>query len=226
MLKKQSLISAWLLSIPLSLVTGAAAGQALPAAADPPGFYGGVSLRDSGREADGLSFGHLTSVWSRFTQPTTEDAGARTLAYGGYRWANDLSVEAALATVDRYSLQPALSGSRRGVGLALGSDSDAGGKLWNIDVFTSWEFRKSFSLYGRLGYAQSDPQPTYLSGFVTDVRRNREGVNYGLGLRYDMSPALGLRLEYARFGRLPGESLTAGVLPENDQLQLGVQFRF
>jgi hypothetical protein len=58
-----------------------------------------------------------------------------------------------------------------------------------------------------------------------DVRRNRDGMNYGLGLRYDMTPALGLRLEYARFGRFPGESLT-GILPENDQLQLGVQFRF
>jgi len=222
MVKKQYLISV----ICLSLAAGSAAGaDPAPTAVDTSGFYGGVSLRNSGREADGLSFGHLSSVWSRFALPTTEDAGARTLAYGGYRWANDLSVEAALATVDRYSLQPALTGTRRGVGLALGNDIDVGGRTWNVDVFTSWEFRKSFSLYGRLGYAQSDPQPTYLPGFVGDVRRSRDGVNYGLGLRYDMSPALGLRLEYARFGRFPGESLT-GVLPENDQLQLGVQFRF
>ena len=222
MFKKQHLIFA----IGLSLAAGAAAGaEPVPTAADPPGFYGGVSLRSSGRDADGLSFGHLTSVWSRFTLPTTEDAGARTLAYGGYRWANDLSVEAALATVDRYSLQPALTGARRGIGLSLGNDIDVGGKAWNLDVFTSWEFRKSFSLYGRLGYAQTEPQPAYLPGFVGDVRRNRDGVNYGLGLRYDMTPALGLRLEYARFGRFPGESLT-GILPENDQLQLGVQFRF
>src|SRR4029450_3287111 len=98
MFKKQHLIFA----IGLSLAAGTAAGaESPPTAADPPGFYGGVSLRSSGREADGLSFGHLTSVWSRFTLPTSEDAGARTLAYGGYRWANDLSVEAALATVDR-----------------------------------------------------------------------------------------------------------------------------
>jgi long-subunit fatty acid transport protein len=57
------------------------------------------------------------------------------------------------------------------------------------------------------------------------VRRNRDGVNYGLGLRYDMTPALGLRLEYARFNRLPGE-LATGVMPESDQVQLGLQFRF
>lgn len=222
MLKKQDLVFA----VSLLLAAGVAAGAELaPAVADAAGFYGGVSLRDSGRESDGLSFGHLSSVWSRFARPTAEDAGARTLAYGGYRWANDVSVEAAVETIDRYWLQPALPGSRRGVGLALANDNDLGGKAWNVDVYTSWEFRKSFALYGRLGYAQSDAQPSYAPGFVSDVRRNRDGVNYGLGLRYDMSPALGLRLEYARFGRLPGESLT-GVLPENDQLQLGVQFRF
>ncbi|MEO8754241.1 MAG: outer membrane beta-barrel protein [Casimicrobiaceae bacterium] len=211
--------------MPLLLAGGAAAGaEPSPVAAEPAGFYGGVSLRDSGRESDGLSFGHLNSVWGRFSLPTTEDKGARTLAYGGYRWANDLAVEAAVASVDRYLLQPAVPGSRRGVGLALANDGDAA-KIWNVDVYTSWEFRKSFSLYGRLGYAQSEAQPSYVQGFVGDVRRNRDGVNYGLGLRYDMSPALGLRLEYARFGRLPGEALT-GTFPENDQLQLGVQYRF
>jgi len=50
-------------------------------------------------------------------------------------------------------------------------------------------------------------------------------VNYGLGLRYDFSPALGLRLEYARFTRFAGESLS-GFLPDSDQVQLGLQFRF
>jgi hypothetical protein len=40
-----------------------------------------------------------------------------------------------------------------------------------------------------------------------------------------MTRALGLRLEYARFARLPGE-LATGVMPENDQLQFGLQYRF
>ena len=58
-----------------------------------------------------------------------------------------------------------------------------------------------------------------------DVRRLRDGVNYGLGLRYDMNSALGLRLEYGRFGRFAGE-FGAGLLPESDQVTFGVQFRF
>jgi len=36
---------------------------------------------------------------------------------------------------------------------------------------------------------------------------------------------LGLRLEYARYGKLAGEAMT-GVLPDSDQVQFGLQFRF
>lgn len=203
----------------------AASAQDAPPAPEGAGFYGGLSLRTAGRDGDGVTFGHLTSVWSRFALPLAEDAGTRTLAYGGYRWTNDLAVEAALATTDQYALQPLSPGTRRGVGLALATDGDVAGKAWNVDVFGSWELRKRFSLYGRLGYAQNEVQASYGQGSVTDTRRARDGVNYGLGLRYDMSPALGLRLEYARFGRVPGEVLN-GTLPENDQVQFGVQFRF
>jgi hypothetical protein len=216
-----ALVSAVLLGI---------SGNAL--AADPAqpadsasGFYGGISLRESGREGGGVTFGHLNSVWGRFAMPVADDTGARTLAFGGYRFANDVAVEAAFATSDRYALQPALSGARRGVGLALAQDVDPG-KAWNVDVYGSWEFRKRFALYGRLGYAQSEAQGAYLPGFTSEVlRRPRDGMNYGVGLRYDMTPALGLRVEYARFARLPGE-LASGLMPENDQVQLGVQFRF
>ena len=50
-------------------------------------------------------------------------------------------------------------------------------------------------------------------------------MNYGVGLRYDVTRTLGLRLEYARFGRFAGESVN-GLLPESDQVQFGMQFRF
>ena len=207
------------------MASGAFAQDVTAAPADVAGFYGGISLDTADRHGDGVTFGHLTSVWSRFALPVAEDVGARALAFGGYRWANDLAVEAAVATADRYSLQPLSPGSRRGVGLALASDGEVVGKTWNVDVYGTWEFRKSLSLYGRLGYAQSDAQASYASGLVGETRTKRDGVNYGLGLRYDLSSALGLRLEYARFGREPGE-LVNRVMPENDQLQFGVQFRF
>jgi opacity protein-like surface antigen len=227
MLKKQLLTRAVFAVCVLASAGGAVAAET---PADTSGFYGGISLRTAGKEGDGVSLGHLlanpTSVWNRFASPVAEDTGNRTLAYGGYRFANDVAVEAAVATVDRYSLQPSPNGTRRGVGLSLVPEADAAGKTWNVDVYTTWEFRNRMSLYGRLGYLSTETQPSYLPGFNGDVaRRSRDGVNYGLGLRYEMTRALGLRLEYARFARLPGE-LSTGVLPENDQVQFGLQFRF
>ena len=193
---------------------------------DLAGFYGGLSMRDRGSESDGLQFGHISSAWNKFTAPAIEDNGARMLAYGGYRWRNDIAVEAAVASAERFTLNPDGAVGRRGMGLAFANANDAATRSWNADVYTSWGFAKRFSLYGRLGYVQSEPVAIYpVSVAVSDVRRNRDGVNYGLGLRYDVNPVLGLRVEYARYGRLAGEPV-AGVLPESDKVQFGLQFRF
>ena len=61
-----------------------------------------------------------------------------------------------------------MPGARRGVGLALVSDGESS-KAWNVDVYTSWAVRKSLSLYGRLGYMQSEATTAYAPGFLTDA---------------------------------------------------------
>jgi opacity protein-like surface antigen len=212
-------------------ITGAA--TALPAVADDiapvadmAGFYGGLSMRERGAESEGLQFGHLASAWNKFTLPASDTNGARTLAYGGYRWANDFAVEAAVASADRFALSQEGAAGGRSMGFAFANSADTVAKSWNADVYTTWGFAKRFSLYGRLGYVQSDPVVIYPNSLATsDARRNRDGVNYGVGLRYDVNTVLGLRLEYARFGRLATETMP-GVLPDSDRVQFGLQFRF
>lgn len=212
---------------------GTASAIAADAAAAPDtaraGFYGGVSIRDAGTETRGVRFGHLTSAWGRFASPVTTDSTAnRRLAFGGYRFANDLAVEASLSTSESYALQPFDTAERRGVGLSLAATPPGlASHTYNADVYTSWALRHSVSLYGRLGYARSDVPPAYALAALapSDPRRLRDGVNYGVGVRYDVTPALGLRLEYARFPRFAGET-AAGLLPDSDQVQFGMQFRF
>jgi opacity protein-like surface antigen len=213
----------------LAWATGPATAQESVAPASPTltdsGFYGGVVLRQGPQEGPGVQIGNLASVWTKFVAPTAVETAPRTLLFGGYRWANDLALEAAISALDRYALAP---GGRGGVGLALASPNNGiAPQNWNADVYTSWAFRKSFALYGRLGYAQSDSQLAYGPGsfLSTDPRRTRDGMNYGVGLRYDVTRALGVRVEYARFSRFAGESVN-GLLPESDQLQFGMQFRF
>jgi opacity protein-like surface antigen len=214
-IQKQSLIgfvAVWL-----------AIGTSAPAIGD-TGFYGGVSLRDPTVDATGLK-GDLPLTWTRFAAPIADDTVQRAMVFGGYRWKSDISVEAAFNTGDKYSLQPRLAGPGGGLGLTA---PDPLAHTWNADVYTSWEFARSVSLYGRVGYAQTETHPMFAGASLLpgDLRRQRDGVNYGVGLRYDMTQSLGLRVEYARFGRFVGEGPSNGLLPETDQVLIGVQFRF
>jgi opacity protein-like surface antigen len=219
-----------LVAIALAALAAGPVAYAEDRAADATGgFYGGVALRNAGVDEAGIRLGHLASAstWGRFASPVSDDIANRALVFGGYRFANDVAVEGSFATADNYSLQPLDAATPRGIGLSLGGTRQAASRTWNADVYTSWSFRKAFALYGRLGYAQSDSVPAYAMATlpISDARRLRDGMNYGVGVRYDVSPALGLRLEYARFSRFAGEAVT-GPLPESDQVQLGMQFRF
>jgi opacity protein-like surface antigen len=213
-------------SLPWLIVASLAVWASEPVFAQ-TGFYGGVSLRESTSDATGLKLGNLPLAWNRFASaaPVAEDSPQRALFFGGYRWKSDVAVEAAFNTNETYALRPGGAGPIGGVGLTT---SDPATHVWNADVYTTWEFIRSFSLYGRLGYAQTEARPLFTGASLVpgDGRRQRDGVNYGVGLRYDMTQSLGLRVEYSRFGRFAGDSAGTGPLPESDQLMIGVQFRF
>ena len=188
------------------------------------GFYGGVALREGGSETTGILFGRATLAP---TAPPVEDAASQQRLFGGYRWRNELALEAGLARSESYALRPFNAGTPGGVGLTLASPGESASRsAWNLDVVGSYTLLRSVALYGRVGYAQSDVVASTPANLLTgDVRRTRDGVNYGLGMRYDVTRALGLNLEYTRFGRFAFESF-GSTLPENDQVRIGVQFRF
>jgi len=190
------------------------------------GFYSGYSDRSQNVQ-DGPA---LATPWSMLAPVAKEESANGAVFYGGYRFRDAFAVEAAVSSL----------ASMHQVGLrldprALMPGSGAPGRpeqrpqTWNLDLFTNWSVQPSLSFYGRLGYGYQDSrvQPQAALPDAAGSRRGvREGFNYGIGLRYDMTRALGLRLEYARYGfTLPGNELLNG-LPETDQLSIGVQYRF
>ena len=217
---------------PLAAAAAGARAGSRRAAPTPAGFYGGVALRNAGvrrgrRQPRAprvrVHVGPLRVAGQR------RHGESRAASYGGYRFANDVAVEGSFATADRYALQPLDAAAPRGVGLSLGT-TPAASRRADLECRRLHELvvpQERVALYGRLGYAQSDSVPAYALATlpISDARRLRDGMNYGVGVRYDISPALGLRLEYARFSRFAGEAVT-GPLPESDQVQLGMQFRF
>lgn len=226
---KKQLITAVLSILPAFIAAPAECVERATVA--PSGFYGGLALREQGVDAGRrMALGVPASALSRFSASVVDESVSRSLLYGGYRWRNEVVVEASFNAADPYALKPADNAPvRRGVGLVPASGSlafsDLQARSWNVDLFTSWNFYRSLALYGRLGYAQTDLAPTLTSSLAaTDARRVRDGMNYGVGVRYDMTSALGLRLEYGRFGRFAGE---IGSTPlESDQVTFGLQFRF
>jgi opacity protein-like surface antigen len=212
----------------LAIIIGAAfaaAGAIAPVWAQAlDGFYGGIAFRDRGTEPAGSSWGPRTLG---VPPATGEDSTSRQRVFGGYRWRNDLALEAGFERTESYALRPFGVGAPGGVGLTLATPQDAGARAaWNVDVVGSYTFLRSLALYGRVGYAQSDVAPATLANlFTSDVRRPRDGVNVGLGMRYDVTRALGVNLEYTRFGRFASETF-ANPVPDSDQVRLGVQFRF
>ena len=211
-------------SVILAVLAGASAVLSAGASAQASdGFYGGIALREGGAET-GLRFGRAAQAASA---PVVEETASQQRVFGGYRWRNDLSLEAGVARSESYALRPFVAGVPGGVGLSLAAPQDANARAaWNVDVVGSYNVLRSFALYGRVGYAQSELAAATPSNLLTgDVRRPRDGVNYGLGMRYDVTRTLGLNLEYTRFGRFAFETF-GGNLPENDQVRLGVQFRF
>ena len=184
-------------------------------------------MRDHATESAGITLGPASSVWTRFVTPTADDTATRALVFGGYRFRNDIAVEASFNTLDQYALRPDSASGRRGVGLNIGANSGFGElatRTWNVDVFTSWTFYRSLALYGRVGYAQSETVPVFGPTPIYTNPRQRDGVNVGIGLRYDINPSLGVRAEYARFGRFAGE--LGATLPDTDQVSVGLQMRF
>lgn len=215
----------------LVAVAACLAGVAVPVAAQvhtesegASGFYGGISLRDRGVESGSSLRGDTPMPWVKFAPSTPDETDTGALLFGGYRWRNDIAIEAAVNTREGFALDQ----DSRSLGLAL---PDASTHAWNVDVYTSWAMRPAVSLYGRFGYGQTESrlQPLVPNLSSDTTVGAREGVNYGVGLRFDVTRSVGLRMEYSRFGRESlsnlGDVLSNG-LTESDQLSVGMQLRF
>lgn len=161
-------------------------------------------------------------------KPTGEEPSQQTMVYGGYRLHRAVGVEAALTHSERLGLRF----DPRSFGLTSG---DPTSRAWNLDVYTSWVLQPKFSVYGRVGYEQPNavaPLSPATSAVSSVSRSQMVGLNYGVGVRYDLNAGMGVRFEWARPYRSNGTgSPAAGVTDlarpaDADQVSVGLQLRF
>lgn len=194
-----------------------AAGPAM--AQDDTGYFSGVRLNASTSGA--------STAWS-FAPPGLKlgqaleytRAGDRaSTAFGGYQFSGGFAVGAAVNT-DRPS-------SPQGSGVGLKFD----GLRWGetrpavvVDVVSAFNWRNSLSVFGKVGVGRSDGRtsPEWVSPAASAL--DRTAISYGVGVRYDFTSSLGLKLELTRGTRFGVDRLRTDVDP--DAVNFGIRWTF
>ena len=154
---------------------GVVAGAALFAAsAQAEGWYVGA---DAGRSSTGTIYPGLNMTKS------TDTVGG---VFLGYQFNRNWGVEGFYSGAGKFS--------------AVGGATSVSGKtdVYGLDLIGTLPLADAFSLYGRLGYANAktsaSSSPAGYSG------SNRGAATYGLGGEYDVTPQVGVRLGWDRYG--------------------------
>ena len=133
----------------------------------------------------------------------------------GYKYSRYLAVEGEFNDSGRMAPDPFASPYSASQFRASGFGVDT------IATLPVWHF----SFYGRLGAYHGDPRnpfSTYTVSLLGDGAAHTR-LRYGLGMRYNITDALGIRAEVERYTPL-GTPLTGD--PEGDLFSVGVSWRF
>ncbi len=173
---------------------------AAPAFAADEGFYAGVTL---GRSNTGNPFSNAT-----LTKDTDTVAGI----LAGYQFTKNWGVEAFYTGAGKFT---AVVGTNTSNG-----KSDA----WGINAVGTLPLSDAFSLYGKLGYASTKTSASSTLGDVTSATRGAATV--GLGGVYNVSPAIGIRFGWDRYGAAVNTTASGKANFNSNVYSLGAVFKF
>ena len=192
------------------------------------GFNFSAAHAQDGGYFSGVRFGATSKAWS-FTAPglklgqAMEYARARELsdtAFTGYQFTSGLALGAAINTERASTL-----GVASGIGLKFE------GARWtdprpnvNVDVVSAFNWRSSLSVFGKVGVGRGDNRLTPEWSSPTQAALDRTALSYGVGLRYDFTSSLGLKLELTRGTRFGMDRLRTDVDP--DAVNVGIRWTF
>jgi OmpA-OmpF porin, OOP family len=188
-------------------------------------WYGGVSLGSTKSNVESGDVNDFLRAQG-FGSPSTS-ADGKDSAYKfslGYRFSPVVAVEGFYADLGKYNTRSTVATPFPGSVTA-----DYKSKGYGLDLVLSAPMTQEFSVYGRLGVMQAKTEASFGSvGSIVLTRnsgsKNKTGQHFGLGLQYDLNPALALRGEVETYRKL-GDDTTGGEL-KVDVLSLGAIFRF
>ncbi len=211
------------LSIVAAFLAVSAAGAVHAQSATP--WYAGVSL---GSSRSNVSAGEvndfLRSLGYGAPSTSADDKDAAYKFLMGYRFSPVIAVEGFYADLGKYNTRTSVATPFIG-----NVNADYKSKGFGVDVVLSAPITQEFSVYGRVGVIQAKTEGRFSSNgsiglLANRGSKNKTGQHFGVGLQYDLNPALALRGEVETYRKL-GDDTTGGEL-KVDVLSLGAIFRF
>jgi outer membrane autotransporter protein len=190
-------------------------------------FVASVASAQEGGYFSGVRLGVGEKAWT-FTAPglklgqALEFSRAGELsntAFSGYQFAGGFALGAAVNTERTTSL----------INSSVGLKFD--GMRWseprpsvNVDVVSAFNWRNAFSVFGKVGVGRTDNRVTPEWASSTLAAQDRTALSYGVGMRYDFTQSLGLKLEVTRGTRFGLDRLRTDIDP--DAVNLGIRWSF
>ena len=186
----------------ISIIGITAALFSLPAAAQEPGWYAGVSI---GQSKAGESCSGMTSGISCDDKTTTWKF------LGGYQFSRNLAAEVGYTNE-----------LTRATANGLGLSDEIKASAFELVAIPSLPLGGSdFSLFGKLGLYYASTEET--TNFAGNNSESNVDLTYGVGLAYQINRNFGARLEWQRYNQVGGGAIGK----ENiDALNLGLLYRF
>lgn len=188
-------------------------------------WYAGVSI---GSTKSNVNAGEVNDFFRSlgYGSPSTsaEDKDAAYKFSLGYRFSPVIAVEGFYADLGKYNTRTSVATPFVG---SVSADYKAKG--YGVDAVLSAPISQAFSVYGRLGVIQAKTEANFGSTGSVGLSfnrgsKNKTGQHFGVGMQYDLNPALALRGEVETYRKL-GDDSTGGEL-KVDVLSLGAIFRF
>ena len=188
-------------------------------------WYGGVSAGSTKSNVNpGEVNDYLRSLGYGFPSTSADNKDSFYKFLLGYRFSPVVSLEGFYADLGKYNTRTAVRAPFVG---SVNADYKAKG--YGVDLVLSAPMTQELSIYGRLGVLQAKTEAAFSSAgsiglLANRGSKNKVGQHFGVGLQYDLNPALALRGEVETFRKL-GDDTTGGEL-KVDVLSLGAIFRF
>jgi opacity protein-like surface antigen len=193
------------------------------------GFFSGLRLAPLGTAANGavLNFsppGLKLGQALEFSRPidAANPLPTPATAFGGYQFGSGFALGAAVSASSGTS--HTLAATNDGIGLRFDASRwavPAQTSSTNVDVVSAFNYRSYLSVYGKMGVSRTDLRPGDVS-FIPGLP-DRTALTYGVGVRYDFTPNVGLKLELSRGTRL---GLGLKTYDEPDSLNFGIRWSF